>query len=66
MGSGSRGETNFNSSGQKKKTQRLSVTIDDNKAIMTVDAAWSSSVVNLALDREGNASSRAERVLGSQ
>ena len=66
MGSGSRGETNFNSSGQKKTTQRLSVTIDDNKAIMTVDAAWSSSVVNLALDREGNASSRAERVLGSQ
>ena len=50
----------------KKKTQRLSVTIDDNKAVMTVDAAWSSSVVNLALDREGNASSRAERVLGSQ
>ena len=24
---------------------------------MTVDAAWSSNVVNLALDREGNASS---------
>ena len=45
---------------KKKQTQRLSVTIDDNKAVMTVDAAWSSSVVNLALDREGNASSRAE------
>ena len=27
---------------------------------MTVDAAWSSNAVNLPLDREGNASSRAE------
>ena len=36
------------------------------EAIMTVGAAWSSNVVNLALDKERNASSRAERVLGSQ
>ena len=33
---------------------------------MTVGAAWSSNVVNLALDKDRNASSRAERVLGSQ
>ena len=30
------------------------------EAVLTVDAAWSSNVVNLALDREGDTSSRAE------